>query len=209
MKNNDSSRRIWVLSRLALLMVGVIWGSSLVVVKSAVSHIPPSTLIAVRFTLAFLTLAIVFHRHLRRIKVGDLWRGAVMGACLSIAYMIQTIGVTLAMSCACPYRWFSGRCRFIFEFNNGVPGSAGRTLALPARCLVPAAGTIKNSLRFHPVSFLGLNKKQLHRRAPSSVFFDILPFAEVRLPPRSIKNHIPQESLCMQYAPSDIPILLF
>lgn len=97
MKNNDSSRRIWVLSRLALLMVGVIWGSSLVVVKSAVSHIPPSTLIAVRFTLAFLTLAIVFHRHLRRIKVGDLWRGAVMGACLSIAYMIQTIGVTLAM----------------------------------------------------------------------------------------------------------------
>jgi len=97
MNSSGKSRKIWVLSRIALLMVGVIWGSSLVVVKSAVGHIPPNTLIAIRFSLAFFALAAVFFPRLKLVKKSDLWRGAVMGACLSVAYWVQTVGVTLAM----------------------------------------------------------------------------------------------------------------
>lgn len=84
-------------ARVALLLVGAIWGSSLIVVKSAAEHISPNFLIALRFTLAFAVLALIFRRRLRGVSQSLLGRCAVIGACLFLAYWIQTIGVTLAM----------------------------------------------------------------------------------------------------------------
>ena len=46
-------------ARAALLLVGAIWGSSLVVVKSAAEYISPNFLIALRFTAAFAVLALI------------------------------------------------------------------------------------------------------------------------------------------------------
>ncbi len=84
-------------SRLALLLVGMIWGSSLVVVKSSTETVPPSLLIALRFTLAFAALSAIFWKKFRLINRDYLKRGAIIGLCLFAAYWIQTLGVTLAM----------------------------------------------------------------------------------------------------------------
>ncbi len=84
-------------ARAALLLVGAIWGSSLVVVKSAAEYISPNFLIALRFTAAFAVLALIFWRRLRGVSRSLLGRCAVIGACLFLAYWIQTIGVTFAM----------------------------------------------------------------------------------------------------------------
>ena len=84
-------------ARAALLLVGAIWGSSLVVVKSAAGYISPNFLIALRFTAAFAVLALIFWRRLRGVSRSLLGRCAVIGACLFLAYWIQTIGVTFAM----------------------------------------------------------------------------------------------------------------
>lgn len=95
--DNKRPKLVWLGSRLALLLVGIIWGSSLVVVKSSTDAMPPNLLVALRFTLAFVLLAIVFFRRLKKIDRSYLKSGAIIGACLFLAYWIQTVGVTLAM----------------------------------------------------------------------------------------------------------------
>ena len=67
-------------ARAALLLVGAIWGSSLVVVKSAAEYISPNFLIALRFTAAFAVLALIFWRRLRGVSRSLLGRCAVIGA---------------------------------------------------------------------------------------------------------------------------------
>lgn len=84
-------------ARAALLLVRAILGSSLIVVKSAAEYISPNFLIALRFTAAFAVLALILRKRLRNVSRSLLGRCAVIGACLFLAYWIQTIGVTFAM----------------------------------------------------------------------------------------------------------------
>ena len=48
-----------ILAKLALLVVAIVWGSSLVVVKSSTDTLPPIFLLALRFTIGCLTLALI------------------------------------------------------------------------------------------------------------------------------------------------------
>lgn len=93
--NHNIKTALW--AKLALLSVAVIWGSSLVVVKSTVSSLPPLFLLAMRFTIACVILCIVFYRKLKLITRDYLKCGAVIGLCLFLAYCIQTVGVIFAM----------------------------------------------------------------------------------------------------------------
>ena len=88
---------IWLGSRAALLLVGIIWGSSLVVVKSSAELIQPNLLIASRFSLACIVLSIIFFKKFKKLDRDSLISGAIIGACLFAAYWLQTLGVTLAM----------------------------------------------------------------------------------------------------------------
>jgi len=88
---------IWWLSRAALLLVGVIWGSSLVVVKSSAERIAPNLVIASRFTIACAVLSLIFCKKFRLLNRDCLKSGLIIGACLFVAYWLQTLGVTLAM----------------------------------------------------------------------------------------------------------------
>jgi drug/metabolite transporter (DMT)-like permease len=92
---NKKHSKIW--ARIALLLVGMIWGSSLVVVKSATDTISPNFLLAMRFSMACILLAVIFHKKLKLINLDYLKSGAIIGTCLFIAYCSQTIGVTFAM----------------------------------------------------------------------------------------------------------------
>ncbi len=79
--------------RLALLTAAVIWGTSFIVMKDTVDHIPVFQLLAIRFTLAGLLLALIFRKRLMRSARSLLSHGAVCGALLLSAYATQTFGL--------------------------------------------------------------------------------------------------------------------
>ena len=66
-------------AKASLILVAILWGSSLVVAKSSMDSISPSLLIAMRFAIACALLCVVFGRRLRTIGRDDLRSGAVIG----------------------------------------------------------------------------------------------------------------------------------
>ncbi len=90
--SSAANTKLW--ARLALLLVAVIWGSTLVVSKSTTGTIHPNLLIAMRFLIACVVLAIVFFKRLKQINPSYLVSGLVIGLCLFLAHSAQTLGVT-------------------------------------------------------------------------------------------------------------------
>ena len=80
-------------AKLALLLATIIWGSTFFIMESTIQNIGIFWLLAVRFSLAAIILAIVLAKHLRVIDKGYLWRGFVMGALVILAYIFQTYGL--------------------------------------------------------------------------------------------------------------------
>jgi drug/metabolite transporter (DMT)-like permease len=76
-----------------MTFVVAIWGSTFVVVKGALSDSTPAAFNLIRMTLAFVLLAIVYHRSWRTIRRSQLLSGAVVGLCLAAGYQFQTIGL--------------------------------------------------------------------------------------------------------------------
>ncbi|MFQ6059314.1 MAG: EamA family transporter, partial [Anaerolineae bacterium] len=81
------------LADLALLFVALIWGSTFVMVKEAVSQVRPFSFIALRFTLATLAMALLFRRRLRALGRRGLLAGALIGVFLTAGYGFQTAGL--------------------------------------------------------------------------------------------------------------------
>ena len=78
-----------------LLLAALIWGSSFIVMKSAVDFLTPNVLLFVRFTLATLVMIIMFYKYIKDTCIRDLKGGAITGTCLFLAYLIQTLGLTM------------------------------------------------------------------------------------------------------------------
>ena len=85
-----------ILSRLALLVTAIVWGSSLVVVSLIKEAFAPNMVLAIRFSVASLVLALIFAPRFKRYNLSYLINGAIIGVFLFIAYSSQTIGVTTA-----------------------------------------------------------------------------------------------------------------
>ncbi|HUX43701.1 MAG TPA: DMT family transporter [Terracidiphilus sp.] len=81
--------------RAYLLMVFVVavWGSTFVLVKSALTDASPAVFNLVRMVLAFLLLAVAYHRYWRTIRKEHLGAGALVGLCLAAGYQFQTTGL--------------------------------------------------------------------------------------------------------------------
>ncbi|HID87633.1 MAG TPA: DMT family transporter [Anaerolineae bacterium] len=82
-----------LLADLALLLVALIWGSTFVLVKEAVSQARPFSFIALRFALATLTMILLFRRRLRALGRRELLAGALIGVFLTAGYGFQTVGL--------------------------------------------------------------------------------------------------------------------
>ncbi len=78
---------------LLMLFVVAVWGSTFVLIKSALADATPAAFNLVRMTLAFVLLAIAYHRSWRGIHRGQLAAGALVGLCLAAGYQFQTIGL--------------------------------------------------------------------------------------------------------------------
>jgi drug/metabolite transporter (DMT)-like permease len=78
---------------LSLLIVALAWGSTFIVVKTAVQDLPPFPFLAVRFSLAFLSLVPFLWLKRRHINASAAGKGALAGIFLFLGYAFQTIGL--------------------------------------------------------------------------------------------------------------------
>jgi drug/metabolite transporter (DMT)-like permease len=79
-------------AELTLAGITVLWGTTFVVVKSALSEIPTFAFLALRFTVAAVALALIYRSAIRRV---GLIGGILAGGLLFVAYSFQTLGLGL------------------------------------------------------------------------------------------------------------------
>lgn len=85
-----------VMTRLAkpmLFAAAFIWGTSFFIMKNALDVMPVFFLLAIRFTAGAVLLALVCWKKWRGFTPDYLWRGAVIGGFLFLAYSVQTFGL--------------------------------------------------------------------------------------------------------------------
>jgi len=81
------------LAKPMLFAAAIIWGTSFFIMKNALDVMPVFTLLAIRFTGGAALMALVCWKKWRSFTRDYLWRGAVIGAFLFLAYLIQTFGL--------------------------------------------------------------------------------------------------------------------
>ena len=82
-----------VLSMMGLLLATLIWGGSFVVMKNSVDTLTPTFLLAVRFTMATVTMLVVFSKKIKMCNRGSLHSGLILGVFLELSYLFQTYGI--------------------------------------------------------------------------------------------------------------------
>ena len=82
-----------LLGEALLLMVAVSWGVGFIAMRYALSWLPTLTLLAVRFLLSFVSLALVFPSRVFRAKRDTWWRGALIGLFLTLGFVPQTFAM--------------------------------------------------------------------------------------------------------------------
>ncbi len=82
-----------IAAKAALFCSAIIWGSSFLVVKDSMDVMKPHVLLALRFTLGCLLLAVVFHKRLKALNKEYFMKGGIIGFLLILAYSLQTIGI--------------------------------------------------------------------------------------------------------------------
>ena len=78
-----------------LFCSALIWGTSFFIMKNALDAVPVFFLLAIRFTAGAVLLALVCWKRWKAFTPDYLWRGAIMGGFLCLAYSVQTFGLAL------------------------------------------------------------------------------------------------------------------
>jgi drug/metabolite transporter (DMT)-like permease len=78
-----------------LIGVVIIWGSTFVLVKNALSDISPLLFNLIRMALASICLLVMYRRHLRHLSRETVAGGAIAGLFLALGYQFQTAGLAL------------------------------------------------------------------------------------------------------------------
>lgn len=76
-----------------MLLTTILWGGTFVIVKSALSELPPSVFVLYRFTLALLVGLVVWRKSIFHISFTLLRRGLVLGLVFGVGFVLQTIGL--------------------------------------------------------------------------------------------------------------------
>ena len=91
--NNLSERGIKVLASLGLILTTMIWGFAFVVMKNSVDVIPPTYLLAVRFSMSAVLLALLFYKNMMKADRETILCGVILGIFLCLSYQFQTYGL--------------------------------------------------------------------------------------------------------------------
>ena len=91
--NNLSERSIKILASMGLILTTMIWGFAFVVMKNSVDVIPPTYLLAIRFSMSAVLLALLFHKNMMKADRETVLCGVILGAFLCLSYQFQTYGL--------------------------------------------------------------------------------------------------------------------
>lgn len=78
---------------LLMLITAVMWGSGFVGMAKGLEHWTVFQLMAGRFLLASIILSFIFYKKLKLISKAVIWKGAILGAILFVAFALQTMGL--------------------------------------------------------------------------------------------------------------------
>lgn len=78
---------------LALLAITALWGGTYLAIHLAMRHSGPMFFVGIRFAVAGLAAALVFHRAVRHMTRTDLAAGAAIGLMIFFGYGLQTVGL--------------------------------------------------------------------------------------------------------------------
>ena len=81
------------IGEIGLIITAIIWGSGFVASAVSLEYYTPYQILAGRFVIGALILAIVFHKRLKMIKKSTLIKGSILGIVLYIAFVLQTVGL--------------------------------------------------------------------------------------------------------------------
>lgn len=90
-----SPRTMHRLAKPMLFAAALIWGTSFFIMKNALDAVPVFFLLAIRFTAGAVLLALVCGRRWKSFTPDYLWRGAIIGGFLFLAYSVQTFGLSM------------------------------------------------------------------------------------------------------------------
>jgi drug/metabolite transporter (DMT)-like permease len=76
-----------------MTLVVACWGTTFVLVKSALGDCTPAAFNLARMLLAFAVLALAYRKSLGRLRRNQILWGAVVGLCLALGYQFQTTGL--------------------------------------------------------------------------------------------------------------------
>jgi drug/metabolite transporter (DMT)-like permease len=105
---------------LLMLFVVAVWGSTFVLIKSALADASPAAFNLARMILAFLVLAAAYHRYWRGIRRWQLAAGALVGLCLAVGYQFQTTG--LARTTPSKSAFITGLVVVLVPLFSSIPG---------------------------------------------------------------------------------------
>jgi drug/metabolite transporter (DMT)-like permease len=105
---------------LLMIFVVAVWGSTFVLIKNALGDATPAVFNLIRMTLAFVILAVAYHRFWRFIRKWHIAAGAVVGFCLAVGYQFQTIG--LVRTTPSKSAFITGLLVVIVPFLSVIPG---------------------------------------------------------------------------------------
>ena len=83
------------LAKPMLFAAALIWGTSFFIMKNALDNVPVFALLAIRFTAGAILLGVVCVKKWKYFTLDYLWRGAIVGGFLFLAYTVQTFGLSL------------------------------------------------------------------------------------------------------------------
>ena len=83
------------LAKPMLFAAAFIWGSSFFIMKDALDALPVQYLLAIRFTAGAVLLGLLCWKKWKIFTPDYLWRGAIIGGFLYLAYSVQTYGLAL------------------------------------------------------------------------------------------------------------------
>lgn len=87
------SRRNQLLADSSLLLIAMVWGANFVIIKGAITQMPPMEYLGIRFLLAFLLLFSIFSTEFLRLGQRELLQALGVGLLLFGGFAAQTVGL--------------------------------------------------------------------------------------------------------------------
>ena len=95
MTSISNNKKLNIFGQLLLLLATVAWGTSFIILSKTIETVNELFVLCIRFFVSGLMLGLIFIKKIIKMNKRTLFRGVLLGVILSLAYIIQTYGLTL------------------------------------------------------------------------------------------------------------------